>query len=135
MVRLISILLAVVMLNDPAAAPGWRGAALVATAPGAPVRVGAYAVFRANCTIGPVPEIRLQQPPRNGTVELPDGTMTTSRLPRCPGLTAPARVLVYRPNPGFVGLDDLGFEVVNPGARQIEHHAVTVAVGNAALRH
>ena len=135
MVRLISVLLAVAMLNDPAAAPGWRAAALVSTAPDAPVRVGAYAVFRANCTIGPVPEIRLQHPPRHGTVELPAGTLTTSRLPRCPGLSAPARIVVYRPDPGFVGLDDLGFEVVNPGARQIERHAVSVAVGNAALQH
>lgn len=122
------------MLNDPAAAPGWRADALMATAPGVPVRIGAFAVFRANCTIGQVPDIRLQRPPHHGAIEFPPGTLTTERLPRCPGLSAPARVVVYRPDPGFVGLDDLAFEVVNGGARQIERHAVMVAVGNLALR-
>lgn len=126
--------MSVAMLNDPASAPGWRADVLIPTMPGTPVRVGAFAVFHANCTIGQVPDIRLQRPPRNGAVEFPAGTLTTSRLPHCPGLSAPARVVVYRPDPGFVGLDDLAFEVVNGGARQIERHAVMVAVGNLSLR-
>ena len=99
----------------------------VATPAGHEVRLGAYAAFRPDCS-GSAATVKPSGDQRGGVLVVVDGTLTTSHVPGCATATAPAQVLLYRPNPGFTGADRVTFGVVDP-ATGVEHdHSVAVTV-------
>lgn len=100
----------------------------VTTAAGQEIRLGAYAAFKSDCSGGTAAELRPSGDQRGGLVIVTAGTLTTSHVPGCSSVTAPARVLFYRPNPGFTGTDRVTFGVVDPATGREQPHSIAVTV-------
>lgn len=101
----------------------------VTTMAGQQVRLGAYAVPKADCSGGVAAELHPRGDQRGGILIVSLGTLTTTHARGCASVTTPAQVMVYRPNPGFSGTDRVTFGVVDPttGRESIHNVAVTVA--------
>jgi hypothetical protein len=82
--------------------------ATVHTAPGKPVALWGISMNDEYCNYIPAPEIRIKQKPQHGQVQIVQIKLkNSSRNNSCFGTDAPSTVLVYRPNPGFVGQDSV----------------------------
>ena len=101
----------------------------VRTSGGQPVRLGAYAAFKRDCSGGTAANLRPAGDQRGGVVVVTEGTLSTTRVPGCSTtVTSPARILSYRPNPGFVGVDRVTFDVVDAATGAAQPHSVAVTV-------
>ncbi len=98
------------------------------TASGQEIRLGSYAVFKRDCSGGTAAEIRPSGEQHGGIVVLTSGTLSTTRIPNCGKVDAPARILSYRPNPGFTGIDHVRFDVVDTATGQSQTHVIEVTV-------
>ena len=98
------------------------------TSAGQEVRIGAYAAFKRDCSGGTAAEVRPAGDQRGGVLAVTSGTLTTTHVPGCATVTSPARILTYRPNPGFTGVDRVSFEVVNAAGGAAQAHAVSITV-------
>jgi hypothetical protein len=96
---------------------------------GKEVRVALFG--RANpkeCKALPVPEIRVVDPPKNGTLTIRTMTVTTNRYPACANLKLPAQVMFYRSDADYVGPDSISFTVTfDNGLMQAHSIVITVA--------
>ena len=102
----------------------------VTTAAGKDVRLGAYAVFRRDCTGGVAADVRPAGDQKGGVLIISPGTLATTRVPNCGKVESPARIIVYRPNPGFVGTEHVTYDVVDTATGQSQTHVVSVNVTN-----
>lgn len=101
----------------------------VTTPAGQEVRLGAYAAIRSDCSGGSAATLKPTGDQRGGLVVIVPGTLTTAHAPGCAGgVTSPAQVLFYRPNPGFTGADRVTFGVVDPATGSERAHSVAVTV-------
>lgn len=100
----------------------------VTTTVGKEVRLGAYAAFKRDCSGGTAADLRPAGDQRNGVIVITSGTLSTSHVPGCTSVTSPARILSYRPNPGFTGNDRVTFDVVDGATGQGQTHSVAVTV-------
>ena len=98
------------------------------TTPGREVRIGAYAAFKRDCSGGTAADLRPAGDQRGGILVVTSGTLSTSHVPGCGTVTSPAHILVYRPNPGFVGTDRVSFGVVDAATGAVQAHSVAVTV-------
>jgi hypothetical protein len=95
--------------------------------PGRPLRLGVYAALKQDCSVGPLPGIRVTMPPKKGALSVRSGTLKTNRMRRCPQLEAPVQIVLYQANPGSTGDDEVNYEVTNPdGAPQ--SHSVKIVI-------
>jgi hypothetical protein len=81
-------------------------------------RLSLVALVTDECTVGPMPDIRLITPPSHGTFVVRKATLKPSGLRRCPNLQAPVHVIAYRPRSGFSGIDRVVFSVTRQDGRQ-----------------
>ncbi len=96
-------------------------------APGHDVRVGIYTDVRADCSLGPLPTIRLAVAPAHGSVTVKRGTLKATNFKQCLALEAPAFVAFYRATAEFSGSDIFELDISTPnGRRQRERIRVTV---------
>ncbi len=102
--------------------------AAVTTSTGREIRLGAYAAFKRDCSGGTAAGLRPAGDQRGGVVAVTSGTLSTTHVPGCGSVTSPARILSYRPNPGFTGADRVTFDVVDSGTGQTQTHSVAVTV-------
>lgn len=98
------------------------------TAAGQDVRLGTYAAFKRDCSGGTAAELRPAGDQRGGILVVTSGTLSTTHVPGCGTATSPARVLTYRPNPGFIGTDRVSYGVVDPQTGTAQAHIVSVTV-------
>jgi|RhiMethySRZTD1v2_1073278.scaffolds.fasta_scaffold1348762_2 hypothetical protein len=94
---------------------------------GKDVRIGVYINVQPDCTSGPLPTIRLSEPPTNGTVTVRKGKVSATNYKQCLALQVPAFVAVYRSKANFSGTDSLELEVRYPdGKQEIQKFQITV---------
>ena len=122
--------LALVVLCAAAPLAGARAAddAPLTTSAGKEVRIGAYAAFKRDCSGGTAAEVRPAGDQRGGVLAVTSGTLSTTHVPGCATVTSPARILSYRPNPGFTGVDRVSFEVVDAAGGGSQSHTVSITV-------
>ena len=100
----------------------------VLTPAGKQVRLGAYAVTKADCSGGVAAELHPRGDQRGGVVVVSPGTLTTTHAHGCSSITTPAQVIFYRPNPGFTGSDRVTFGLVDPTTGRESAHSVAITV-------
>ena len=99
----------------------------IGAAPGQSVRVGIYTSIRPDCTSGPLPGIRLAEPPAHGTVSVKRAMLKATNVKQCLAIDVPAFVAFYRAAPNFSGADAFELEINFAGGRkEIQHFRMTV---------
>jgi hypothetical protein len=92
------------------------GEAQVPVSGGQEVRVMALTNTAGECSGFPMPEVRIQEAPRNGIVIVRYGVSTfPANAPQCGGRQVPGLGVYYRPNGGFSGADRVRIESGAPG--------------------
>src|SRR5215204_4348962 len=90
-----------------AQAPAWSQAQTVERSAGGPadkeIRIGVYINVQPDCSSGPLPSIRLSNPPANGKVMVKSAKIKATNYKQCLALEVPGFIAFYRSAPGFVG--------------------------------
>lgn len=92
------------------------------------IQVGLYINVRPDCTSGPLPTIRLVNPPANGTLTIRRGKVNATNYKQCLALEVPGFVALYKSKADFTGTDVATVEVKYPQGRT-EIQRITIAVG------
>ena len=71
----------------------------VEAAPGKVVRIGVVGNVTKECTVGPMPEVKVGTQPSHGTLAIKSGKTKAGALARCPNLEVPAQVSSTKPIP------------------------------------
>ena len=91
------------------------------------IRIGVYVNIQPDCTSGPLPTIRLVEPPAHGKVTVKKGNVNATNYKECLALSVPAYVAFYHSDKDFLGNDSVLLEVRYPGGKQeLQHIAITV---------
>jgi hypothetical protein len=123
----------VVALSAPALAESRTTEKSARVQSGKNARIGVYINVRPDCTSGPLPAIRLIEPPANGTVTVRKGTVTATNYKQCLALQVPAFVAIYRSRANFSGVDTLELEVkYESGRLEIQKFQITVGSSPAS---
>jgi hypothetical protein len=100
----------------------------VKSAPNKDTRIGLYINVLPDCTSGPLPTIRLINPPASGKVTVKSAKVKATNYKSCLALEVPAYVAFYKSQPDFVGDDALTIEVKYAGGRtEIQKITINVA--------
>ncbi|MEK9281903.1 MULTISPECIES: hypothetical protein [unclassified Bradyrhizobium] len=99
----------------------------VKSAPNRDTRIGVYINVLPDCTSGPLPTIRLVNPPVSGKVTVKSAKVKATNYKSCLALEVPAYVAFYKSQPDFIGDDVLTIEVKYAGGRT-EIQKITVNV-------
>jgi hypothetical protein len=95
---------------------------------GKPVRLGAFTGLKADCSQGPLPEIKVTQNPKHGVFVVRTGKLKTRRSGRCPeGTEANVQLVLYQSRANFVGDDSVSYEV-RTAAGQIRTYSISLSV-------
>jgi hypothetical protein len=98
---------------------------------GRDIRIGVFASISPDCKAGPLPTIRLKQPPAHGAVTVKQGKLRTTNLRQCLAAEVPAFIVVYKSKPEFAGDDIVTLEVINAnGKTQLQRITVSVATNS-----
>jgi hypothetical protein len=98
------------------------------------INLGIFTSMRANCTVGPLPVIRLVVPPAHGKITVKQGRVRATNFKQCLGAELPAFVATYRPAKDFIGKDLFTLEVIGlAGKSQIQRIVVIVTKPGAGL--
>jgi hypothetical protein len=104
----------------------------VKTAPNKDTQIGVYVNVLPDCTSGPLPTIRLANPPTAGKVVVKTAKVKATNYKACLALEVPAYVAFYKSPSDFLGTDVLTIEVKFPDGRiEIQKITVNVAGGGA----
>ena len=95
--------------------------------PNKDTQIGVYLNVLPDCTSGPLPTIRLANPPASGKVVVKTASVKATNYKACLALEVPAYVAFYRSPPEFLGDDVLTIEVKYVGGRT-EIQKITVNV-------
>src|ERR1700686_3723913 len=115
---------------------GWMGTASAQTQtversfkalPNKDTQIGVYLNVLPDCTSGPLPTIRLANPPSSGRVIVKTAKVKATNYKACLALEVPAYVAFYKSPPEFLGDDVLTIEVKYAGGRT-EIQKITVNV-------
>ena len=96
--------------------------------PGQDIQVGAYINVQPDCSSGPLPTIRLAEPPAHGKITVKKAKANAMNYKQCLAIEVPAYVAFYRSVANFNGTDLLTLEVKYPGGRT-ETQKITVSIG------
>lgn len=84
---------------------------------GKALRVGYYASSTVGCTAGPLPEVKVIEPPTSGTMIVRRATLTTNRVNGCPNIKLPSQVIFYVSHGGFHGKEHVVYDVITTDGR------------------
>jgi uncharacterized membrane protein len=98
---------------------------------GKDIRIGVYLNIQPDCTSGPLPTIRLSEPPTHGKVVVKKATASATNLKQCLALQVPAYVALYRSNRNFIGTDLFVLEVKYPNGRMEVQHITVMVEGKS----
>ena len=93
-------------------------------------RLGVYGNVQKDCTLGPLPTVRVVTPPKHGELNVRSGKLKAGRITRCPKLEATAQGIFYKPNPAYKGVDEVSYEVKSASGK-VESHTVRITVKDA----
>lgn len=80
-----------------------------------------------DCLPGTLPEVRVIDPPRNGSLAIRVGRVNAEHFQACSSVSAPARVVLYTAQNGFKGDDQVSYEVAkSQGGTEIQNVTITV---------
>jgi hypothetical protein len=117
-------------LHAPAAPVAAEEQVVEHTAKGLPdkdIRVGVYHNVLPDCSSGPLPTIRLVNPPSSGKLTVKKAKASATNYKQCLALEVPAYVAFYRSRPNFSGSDIMTVEVKYPGGRtELQKIIVTI---------
>lgn len=99
--------------------------------PNRDTQIGLYLNVRPDCSSGPLPTIRLANPPGSGTVIVKSAKVKATNYKACLALEVPGYVALYKSKPEFLGDDVLTIEVKYPQGRT-EIQKITVNVAGSA---
>jgi len=102
--------------------------------PGNDIQVGVYVNIKADCSVGPLPTIRLSAPPQHGNVTVKKAQFSVTNYKQCLAVQAPAYVAIYRSQPNYFGVDVLTLEVKYPTRTEIQRISVTVGSSSPGQR-
>ena len=88
----------------------FRSAEVVA---GRPARLGVVSNLTRDCKLGPLAEVRVVTPPKNGTLEVRDAKQKTPEKARCPNLETSVKAIFYQAPARYRGDDQVVFEIKN----------------------
>ena len=91
---------------------------------GRDLRIGAYFNIKPDCTAGPLPTLRLKEPPANGKVTVRQMQVRTTNIRQCLAAEVPAFVAFYRSSPGFTGQDTALIEIVSASGKVLLHRFI-----------
>ena len=91
------------------------------------VRLGIYTNVSKECTPGPLPEIKVVSPPKQGTLTVKSGKVKAGTLARCPKLEVPVQGVFYESNTKFAGSDEVAFEIKQADGR-VQSQSVKINV-------
>lgn len=80
-------------------------------ATGKPVRLVIAPNLKKDCSIGPMPEIRVATAPKNGTIVTKAGKLKTPASFRCPNKDVEAQGVFYQSKAGYSGSDEVLIEI------------------------
>lgn len=99
------------------------------------IQVGLYINVRPDCTSGPLPTIRLVNPPANGTLTIRRGKVNATNYKQCLALEVPGFVALYKSKADFTGTDVTIVEVKYPqGRTEIQRITITVGTGTGGQK-
>jgi hypothetical protein len=99
---------------------------------GKDIQVGIYVNIQSNCTSGPLPTIRLTQPPEHGKVTVKKAKINITNYKQCLALDGAGYVALYRSDKNFSGTDTAVLEVSYPGGKQeVQHIVITIRSAGA----
>ena len=98
--------------------------------PNKETQIGIYVNVLPDCTSGPLPTIRLANPPAAGKVVVKNAKAKATNYKACLALEVPAYVAFYRSPQDFIGQDVLTIEVKYAGGRT-EIQKITVNVNTS----
>ncbi len=100
----------------------------VKTVPNKDTQIGVYVNVLPDCTSGPLPTIRLANPPTAGKVVVKTAKVKATNYKACLALEVPGFVAFYKSPLDFLGADVLTIEVKFPDGRtEIQKITVNVA--------
>ena len=84
-------------------------------AAGSRVQLRYHASAQKDCTPLPLPEIRVLESPKYGTLIARRAKLKTNRISNCPNLELPVQVVFYEARRGYIGRDKVVYEVMTAG--------------------
>jgi hypothetical protein len=69
--------------------------------------------LKKDCSLGPMPEIKVVTPPTSGSLITKAGKLKTPAKYRCPNKDAEVQAIFYQPNSGYTGSDGVVVEIKN----------------------
>jgi hypothetical protein len=98
------------------------------------IRVGVYLSVLPDCSSGPLPTIRLTNPPSHGKVVVKRGKVRATNYRQCLALEVPGYVAFYKSEPNFSGKDVVILEVKFPnGKTQMQRITVSISEKSRSL--
>jgi hypothetical protein len=97
--------------------------------PGKTQRLAVAANVSPDCKPGTPPDIKVLQPPKNGSLAVRSGETPAGQLKRCPGLKVPVQGVFYQAKAGFSGGDEVVFEIRRPDGK-VQTHSVKITVAD-----
>jgi hypothetical protein len=89
-----------------------------------------FATAKKDCSAAAPPTVRVITAPKHGLLTIRRGTVTTNKIENCPNLQTPVNVIFYTGNPGYVGPDEVVYEVTDSkGEVSVYNIALTVKEG------
>jgi hypothetical protein len=83
----------------------------VAVVTGRQVRLSLHFNLNKDCSPAGPPKIRVIAPPRHGTLSIRSGTARAEHVRNCEKVQTPVRLVLYGSNPGYIGEDQVTYEV------------------------
>ena len=105
----------------------------VKSVPKRDTQIGIYLNVLPDCSSGPLPTIRLLNPPAGGKVVIKTAKVKATNYKACLALEVPGYVAFYKSSPEFLGDDVLTIEVKYAGGRT-EIQKITVNVVGAGAQ-
>lgn len=96
-------------------------------APGKTLRLGLYGSVKKDCSVGPLPEVKVLTPPKHGSLAVRSGRVKASRVRNCSNLEAPVQGVFYQPARGYTGPDEIRYEVKSAEGG-VQAHTVKINV-------
>lgn len=113
------------------AAPAQTQPSAVTVPSGKEVRLSTHGVFKKDCTPGPLPDVKVTAPPKNGSFVVKTSTVKTSATSACANKEGPAQVVFYQAKDGYTGSDSVTYQVKS-ATGQPQSHTVAVTVTAAS---
>jgi hypothetical protein len=96
--------------------------------PGKTARIAVFVNAKADCSSGPLPTIRMAEPPASGQVTIRSGKVRVTNHKSCLAAEFPAFVAFYKPKPDFSGTDAVTLEVKNEQGAVVQIRKINITI-------